>query len=152
MNVAPRHYKLHVRPASRPRLGKAEYRTGRKPITTHGCLRGAARAWVYVGVSAKGRVKIGMSGSPERRCADLHIRMVHAIEVVPPAAKEVETTALRILGKRQHEGEWVPSTAAAIEAVNQAFDLVKRSRWADPAEGEDEARLNRVATLMAVSR
>jgi hypothetical protein len=129
----------------RPKLGKFALRTGGKPIRTVGTLHGASRAWVYVGQARSGAIKIGMSGDPERRCRGLHVRLIHAVEVTPSAAKDVETEALQNLGRRMGEGEWVQVCAEdGIAAVSAAFASVGRSRHVDPALSEDEARQHRI--------
>lgn len=103
-------------------------------------------AWVYIGVSRTGRVKVGMSGDPERRCEDLGVRLFHCIQVVPAAAKVVETETLRLLRQEQAAGEWGSFTPeAAVRAAQKAFALVSLSRWTDPSITEEEARLQRIS-------
>jgi hypothetical protein len=132
--------------AQASRLGKFRLRSGRKPISTSGHLRGAEVGHVYVGVSRAGRVKVGMSASPQRRCAALGIRLFAEIPVVASVAKEVEQGALRLLGHRQHDGEWGHFTPeAAIAAVREAYALVGRAKRVDPGQTEAEARAMRVA-------
>lgn len=117
----------------------------RRPIRTSGRLGKAEHAWVYVGVSPRGRVKVGMSEDPDRRCAAMKIRLFDAVEVVPAAAKEVETEALRILGHKVHDGEWTErSPEEAIAAVRLAVEAVARCRRVHPDLTEEESRARRV--------
>lgn len=103
------------------------------------------RAWVYVGVSRRGLVKVGMSGDPERRCAGLHLRLHFAQEVVAAAAKDVEAEALRLLRRRQGDGEYGRFSAdEAVAAVCRAYEAVARYRRVDPDLTEEEARLRRI--------
>lgn len=139
--------------ASRPKLGRFKLRTGSRPLKTHGYLRGCEVGFVYVGISKSGRVKVGMSAAPEKRCESLKIHMIHAQPVVASVAKEVEQAALGILGKRQHEGEWGSFTPEeAIRAVREAYDRIGRARRVDPSLTEDEARALRAKLDNADSR
>jgi hypothetical protein len=115
------------------------------PKVTFGSLRCASEAFVYVGFK-RGRIKIGMSGSPARRCKSLGCSMQYAIQVVPSAAKTVETFALQALGATIEDDEWVDcSVEQAVSAVDGAWDKSAKLRHTDPRMTADEARLDRVS-------
>ena len=135
--------------AIRSRLGKWQMRSGSKPIRTWGYLRDCDVAFVYVGVSKRGEVKVGMSENPDRRCASLGVRLHYQHPVLPSAAKVVETRALAILGNRLGDGEWVLSSPGKAEAaVRAAYLEISRFRRASPYLTEDEARRERISLAM----
>lgn len=121
-------------------------RKRRKEIKTIGHIPLDGPGFVYVGVSPKGRVKIGMSCEPERRCANLGIELRHTTRVRPQVAKEVETAALQSLGHDQGDGEWLrrPDVNSAIGAVENAMRQLRKRFWVDPDLTEEEARRLRV--------
>ena len=133
--------------ASRNRLGAFSLRTGSKPLVrTNGFLRYCPVAFVYVGVTRRGSVKIGMSAAPERRCGRLKIRLAYQHPVVPDAAKDVEARALAGLGVKSGEGEWAhTSVDQGIRAVQMAAVAVAKFRRVSPYISEDEARALRIS-------
>lgn len=137
--------------STRPLLGKWAMRTGQGPIKTRGHLRNCEVAFVYVGVGKRGRVKIGMSADPEKRCRDLSIALHYAVPVAPAVAKEIETQALASFGHGPWDGEWTTQRTAdeAAEAVRQAFAAVARYRRACPYQTEEDARLWRISVASA---
>lgn len=102
-------------------------------------------AFVYLIRKARDRrIKVGISGNPERRAEHLQSKLVRAWQVVPEAAADVEFEALTIL--RVEDGEWLLGTEAeAIAAVERAIAAVARRRHVDPAITADEARRQRIA-------
>lgn len=114
------------------------------PKVTRGSLGGATKAFVYVGIDG-GRIKIGMSGEPLQRCKRLGCALRYDIQVVPSAAKMVETFALQALGATVDDDEWVDcSVEQAIEAVEAAWGKTSNLRHTDPHVTADEARLSRI--------
>jgi transcription antitermination factor NusG len=145
---------VRMRHAGGIRTGAASkvkpFRSAQQPIRTTGTLRDAERAWVYVGVSRRGAVKVGMSADPDKRCAGLSIRLHYAQEVAPEAAREVETEALRRLGNRKYDGEWtVELPDDAVAAVMAAYQAVGAYRRVDPDLTDDEARARRISVASA---
>jgi hypothetical protein len=119
------------------------------PKVTFGSLKGVTEAFVYVGLK-RGRIKIGMSGTPSRRCQTLGCAMQYAIPVVPSAAKTVETFALQSLGATIEDDEWVDcSVEQAITAVRAAWAKAANLLHTDPQITADEARLDRIKRLAA---
>lgn len=133
--------------ASRPRLGKFKLRTGDGPLKTRGHLRVKDIAFVYVGIGKRGRIKVGMTGNPTKRCSDLKVALHYAHPVLPEVAKEIETRALALLGQRVGDGEWTALRTAeeAAAAVREAFLAVARFRRACPYMTDEEARLWRIS-------
>lgn len=117
----------------------------RNPITTMGTIGRPARAWIYVGEDKSGyRVKIGMSSGPIARCRHLGVSLYSALEVIPLAAKLVETEALRLLGHKIGDGEWVVAEPIdAASAVRRAKRIVARYTHVDPELTAEEARIRR---------
>ena len=117
------------------------------PKTTVGYLRPSKSGYfVYVGLSSSGLVKIGMSGNPDRRCKkDFGISLYGTVETTRNAAKMVETYALRHLGAKVGDDEWVycPPEQALL-AVQRAYADVCRFMHTNPALTAEEARLQRV--------
>lgn len=145
-NVAPRAAGIFSIRSGGGKKCPPPLRSGYRTITTTGYLRNPEKAWVYVGVAKSGRVKIGMSGDPEARCRRLGISLWSTQEVVPSAAKIVETESLRLLRREQADGEWGSFTPdAAVSAVKKAFRAVCLERWTDPTMTEAEARNWRIA-------
>lgn len=102
--------------------------------------------FVYVGQGSAGIIKVGMSCNPHRRCRkDFGIDLVGAVKVTREAAKEVETYALRALGARSGDTEWVRGRTGieAMAAVKRARDEVGRFMHADPDLTPEEARIAR---------
>jgi hypothetical protein len=105
-----------------------------------------AAYFVYVGQGSAGIIKVGMSCNPHRRCRkDFGIDLVGAVKVTREAAKEVETYALRALGARSGDTEWVRGRTGieAMAAVKRARDEVGRFMHADPDLTPEEARIAR---------
>lgn len=124
------------------------YRGNKNPLTTKGWLKEPERAWVYVGVAQGGKIKIGMSSVPEKRCKDLRVKLFDTVEVTPKAAKQVETQALRNMGASVGDTEWVYATPEeGIAAVRAALDTVNRYTHADPSMTSEEARGYRISLL-----
>lgn len=125
---------------------------GKRPIRRPSAIRtwqdvskDAEKAWVYVGVSKRGRVKVGITSNLDRRAGELGIRMVRYFPVLPVAALEIETRALVLLDRKRGDGEWVPNLAdEAGAAILAAMDEVRRYRHIDPHLSPDEARLLRI--------
>ena len=118
----------------------------RGPITTIGWLPDEVPAYVYVGAKRDGRLKVGMSIEPENRCRNLGLTMILAHPVMTDAAKAVETDALRRLGARAGDGEYVwCEVQQAVDAVKAARDAIGKRFHADPSLTAEEARLQRIA-------
>lgn len=129
------------------RSGMKHLRVAKPPIRTRGRVTGET-AWVYLGANAAGRLKIGMTGQPERRCRGLRIRLIFAQECVLDAARLIETEALRILGHRQGDGEWTFLPAAdAKQAILDAYERIGRGRRVSPYLTMEQDRLRRVALM-----
>lgn len=137
--------------ATWPTLGKFRLRFGDGPIRTSGYLRNCEIGFVYVGVGARGRVKVGMSATPEARCQKLGVRLHYAHPVVPAVAKLVEQRALALLGHRTRDGEWtwLHSPDQASDAVRKACVEIARFRRVCPYMTEDEARAQRISLASA---
>lgn len=118
----------------------------RKEIITFGTIPQTGEGFVYVGETPGGRVKVGMSSNPTQRGATLGIEIRFVMPVCPQAAKELETEALQILGHKQHDGEWLkkPDVNAAVAAVREGMERLRKRLWVDPHLTEEEARRVRV--------
>lgn len=86
---------------------------------------------VYVIHSAGGFVKIGISGNPARRAADLRphqpftVELVHVRDPGNLKARLVEAAAHHLLKDRHVRGEWFEvSTEEAIAAIEAAVTMV----------------------------
>jgi hypothetical protein len=118
-----------------------------KPITTIGAVAPDGPACVYAALARGGRIKIGMSARRDQRMAALKARLLFAQEVTQTAAKEVETLALRLLGHKRGDGEYVASVSPnqARDAIEQAYRIVGGYRHVDPRLSEAEACRERIS-------
>ncbi len=117
-------------------------------IQTQGHLPPRDKAWVYVVTLHNGLTKIGMSTNPLIRARDLKGHLIFIQPVVPKAAKDVETEALRQLGCGIGASECVDcSLSDAIAAVMFAFSVVGRRCHVDPAINPEQARFDQVRLL-----
>lgn len=114
-------------------------------LVTFGCILTKPQAFVYVGASRTGIVKVGMSSQPHGRCKGLGIELVFTVPVVVAAAKMVETYAMQDLGALRGDSEWVECTPEdAIDAVCVAWMAAARMAHVNPLITADEARMARV--------
>lgn len=114
-------------------------------LVTFGCILTKPQAFVYVGVSRTGIVKIGMSSQPHVRCGGLGVGLVFTVPVVVASAKLVETYALQELSALRGDSEWVEcSPEVAIDAVCVAWMAAARMAHVNPLVTADEARMARV--------
>jgi hypothetical protein len=121
----------------------------RKALITTGHVGECEVAYVYVGITSDGLIKVGMTSNLDQRAAKLKIRIVHSIPVRPPAAKEVETETLQILGHEQWDGEYLLGDVnEVIVAANKAVGIIRRRMWVDPGMSEEEARKLRITLAL----
>ena len=93
----------------------------RPPITTYGYVPSDRAAFVYAAGPKDGLVKVGMSSNLRQRMKDLRAVLIFAHPVKPSIAKAVETEALRRLGHRVGDGEWVTASPEdVVQAIRQA--------------------------------
>jgi hypothetical protein len=125
-----------------------------RPLTTRGHLpEQRERAWVYIALGRDGALKIGMTTNLQQRANTLRVVMLHVVPVVPEAAKEVETEALRLLGKAIGEDEWVEGNlSAAKSALEAAMADVRRRRHVDVDLTPSQAKKQRIALANTQAR
>lgn len=117
----------------------------RAKITSGHVGTATGEAFVYVGQSATGRVKAGMTSNLASRAASLKIEMVYFVQVRPESAKEVETELFQLLLVEEGASEWVKhSVDRVIPLLDVAVANVRRRAWVDPHLTEEEARKLRV--------
>lgn len=117
-------------------------------ITTGGSLRRFDEAWVYVGLHSDGRVKVGMSSQPNRRCKQLGVSLYFVQPVLSAHAQKLETYALRKLGVQKGGTELVCGFTAeqVAEVVRVAWREMGEVTQVDPHLTQSQAFKQRKAT------